>query len=113
MAPGDTSRCLAPGHGRAADEPADTRLRELELASGGGSASRRAASRCGSGERSSARGLQPSHYDEGVRRGMRRSDARTRWDEDNRVPLNPAVFVVFAGLALVLAGLFLLFAFVL
>jgi hypothetical protein len=48
-----------------------------------------------------------------VRRGIKRSDARTRWDEDNRVPLNPAVFVVFAGLALVLAGLFLLFAFVL
>ncbi len=37
----------------------------------------------------------------------------TRWDEDNRIPVNPAVFVVFAVLALVLAGLFLLFAFVL
>jgi hypothetical protein len=37
----------------------------------------------------------------------------TRWDEDNRIPLNPAVFVVFAALAIVLAGLFLLFALVL
>ena len=37
----------------------------------------------------------------------------TRWDEDNRIPLNPAVFVVFAVLAVVLAGLFLLFALVL
>ena len=41
-----------------------------------------------------------------------RRNRSTRWDEDNRVPLNPAVFAVFAGLALVLAGLFLLFAFV-
>jgi hypothetical protein len=37
----------------------------------------------------------------------------TRWEEDNRIPMNPAVFVVFAVLAAVLAGLFLLFAFVL
>jgi hypothetical protein len=37
----------------------------------------------------------------------------TRWDEDNGIPLNPAVFVVFAVLAVVLAGLFLLFALVL
>jgi hypothetical protein len=39
--------------------------------------------------------------------------ATTRWDEDNRIPLNPAVFVVFAVLAAVLVGLFLLFALVL
>jgi hypothetical protein len=45
----------------------------------------------------------------------RRSSGRspTRWEEDNRIPLNPAVFVVFAVLGAVLAGLFLLFAFVL
>jgi hypothetical protein len=47
-------------------------------------------------------------------RGRKRSaQAPTRWDEDNRIPLNPAVFVVFGVLAVVLAGLFLLFAFVL
>jgi len=45
------------------------------------------------------------------RRGSR--NVATRWDEDNRIPLNPAVFVVFAVLGVVLAGLFLLFAFVL
>jgi hypothetical protein len=38
--------------------------------------------------------------------------APTRWDEDNRIAPNPAVFVVFAVLALLLAGLFLLFALV-
>lgn len=42
----------------------------------------------------------------------RRTGARTRWDEDNRIAPNPAVFVVFAVLALLLAGLFLLFALV-
>jgi hypothetical protein len=42
-----------------------------------------------------------------------RKSQGTRWDEDNRIPLNPAVFVVFAVLAVVLAGLFLLFALVL
>jgi hypothetical protein len=41
-----------------------------------------------------------------------RAPQGTRWDEDNRVPLNPAAFVVFLVLALILAGLFLLFALV-
>jgi hypothetical protein len=48
-----------------------------------------------------------------VARVDRRARKETRWDEDNRIPVNPAVFVVFAALAVVLAGLFLLFAFVL
>jgi hypothetical protein len=46
-----------------------------------------------------------------VTRTRRRSESR--WEQDNRIPLNPAVFVVFAALGLVLAGLFLLFALVL
>jgi hypothetical protein len=37
----------------------------------------------------------------------------SRWERDNAIPPNPAVFVVFAVLGLVLAGLFLLFALVL
>jgi hypothetical protein len=44
-------------------------------------------------------------------RAQRRPESR--WEKDNRIPLNPAVFVVFAVLGLVLAGLFLLFALVL
>jgi hypothetical protein len=48
-----------------------------------------------------------------VTRPRRRRNEGTRWDEDNRIPLNPAVFVVFGLLALVLAGLFVLFAVVL
>ena len=39
--------------------------------------------------------------------------APSRWEEDNQAPLNPAVFVVFGLLGLALAGLFLLFVFVL
>ena len=42
-----------------------------------------------------------------------RRQPESRWEQDNRIPLNPAVFVVFAVLGLVLAGLFLLFALVL
>jgi hypothetical protein len=37
----------------------------------------------------------------------------SRWEQDNAIPPNPAVFAVFAALGLVLAGLFLLFALVL
>lgn len=36
----------------------------------------------------------------------------TRWDVDNRVPLNPAVFAVLLVVAALLAGLFVLFAYV-
>ena len=39
----------------------------------------------------------------------RRTNEGTRWDQDNQVPLNPAVLVTFAVLAVVLAGLFVLF----
>ena len=58
--------------------------------------------------------LVPRHYDDALMRARRNSGKpTTRWDEDNRIPLNPAVFVVFAVLAAVLVGLFLLFALVL
>jgi hypothetical protein len=43
----------------------------------------------------------------------RQRQPESRWEKDNRIPLNPAVFIVFAALGLVLAGLFLLFALVL
>lgn len=36
----------------------------------------------------------------------------SRWEEDNEAPLNPAVFVVFGLLGLAVAGLFLLFVYV-
>ena len=42
-------------------------------------------------------------------RARRRTGEGTRWDQDNRVPLNPAAFVTFALMALALAGLFVLF----
>jgi hypothetical protein len=34
----------------------------------------------------------------------------TRWDEDNRSPVNPAAIVAAVGLVLVVAGLAVLFA---
>ncbi len=43
----------------------------------------------------------------------RPSKPATRWDEDNAIRANPWAFVTFAVLGALLAGLVLLFAFVL
>lgn len=43
----------------------------------------------------------------------RPSKPANRWDEDNRISVNPWAFLTFAILGALLAGLVLLFAFVL